>query len=200
VVRPPVISITCGKLSFRRDAVCLLGTTFGTTIHKFRKARSRRRRSRAQFERPVLSRQCLGAPPGAQPPPLGLLQVAETIGGADWQPALMNFSDMLAQLIAELPEAMRWGTAVETVLRKSGDLADLEAVAQLVRGRSGNCPGDIRCTRAQPSKAYDLPLAERDCTASRQMGRPIFAALWMREAPISLSGPSQYSPTTRGYN
>jgi hypothetical protein len=63
-----------------------------------------------------------------EPPPLGLLQVAETIGGADWQPALMNFSDMLAQLIAELPEAMRGGTAVETVLRKSGDLA--EAVAQ----------------------------------------------------------------------
>jgi hypothetical protein len=86
----------------------------------------------------------------------------------------MNFSDMLAQLIAELPEAMRGGTAVETVLRKSGDLADLEAVAQLVRGRSGNCPGDIRCTRAQPSEAYDLPLAKRDCTASRQMGRPIF--------------------------
>src|SRR5580704_19790263 len=103
-------------------------------------------RPRAQFER-LLSRQCLGVPPGAQPPPLGLLQVAETIGGADWQPALMSFSDMLAQLIAELPEVMRGGTAVETVLRKSGDLADLEAVAQLVRGRSGNCPGDIRCTR-----------------------------------------------------
>ena len=42
----------------------------------------------------------------------------------------MNFSDTLAQLIAELPEAMRGGTAFETVLRKSGELADLEAVAQ----------------------------------------------------------------------
>jgi hypothetical protein len=65
-----------------------------------------------------------------EPPPPGLLQVAETIGGADWQPARMNFSDTLAQLIAEISEAMLGGTAVEAVLRKSGELADLEAVAQ----------------------------------------------------------------------
>src|SRR5438046_18628 len=67
---------------------------------------------------------------GGIPPPLGLLQVAETLGGVDWQPARMDFGETLARLIAEIPEAMRGGTAVETALRKSGELVDLEAVAQ----------------------------------------------------------------------
>src|SRR5262249_15881922 len=79
--------------------------------------------------------------------PLGLLQVAETLGSVDWQPARMDFGETLARLIAEIPEAMRGGTAVETVLRESGELADLEAVAVLVRGRSRYCAGDSRCTR-----------------------------------------------------
>ena len=39
-------------------------------------------------------------------PPFGLLQVAETIGGADWQPARMAFGKTLAGLIAEVPKAM----------------------------------------------------------------------------------------------
>ena len=39
-------------------------------------------------------------------PPFGLLQVAETIGGADWQPACMAFGETLAGLIAEVPKAM----------------------------------------------------------------------------------------------
>ena len=63
-------------------------------------------------------------------PPLGLLQVAETIGGADWQPARMAFSETLAGLIAEVPSAMREPAALASVLRKSDELADLEAVAQ----------------------------------------------------------------------
>src|SRR5262249_21583818 len=63
-------------------------------------------------------------------PPLGLLQLAETLGGVDWQRARMDFGETLARLITEIPAAMRGGTAVETVLRKSDELADLEAVAQ----------------------------------------------------------------------
>jgi hypothetical protein len=63
-------------------------------------------------------------------PPFGLLQVAETIGGADWQPAHMAFSETLAGLIAEVPKAMREPAALASVLRKSNELAELEAVAQ----------------------------------------------------------------------
>jgi hypothetical protein len=61
---------------------------------------------------------------------LGLLQVAETIGGADWQPARIALSGALAELIAEVPKAMREPAALASVLRDSGELADLEAVAQ----------------------------------------------------------------------
>lgn len=63
-------------------------------------------------------------------PPFGLLQVAETIGGADWQPARMAFGETLAGLIAEVPEAMCEPATLASVLRKSNELAELEAVAQ----------------------------------------------------------------------
>src|SRR5438876_537025 len=85
--------------------------------------------SRSYLDRVLAHQLALSVERGA-PPPLGLLQVAETLGGVDWQPARMDSGETLARLIAEIPEAMRGDTAVETVLRKSGELADLEAVAQ----------------------------------------------------------------------
>ena len=63
-------------------------------------------------------------------PPLGLLQVAETIGGGDWQPARMDFSETLAELIAEVPESMLEPAALASVLRRSDELAGLDALAQ----------------------------------------------------------------------
>ena len=63
-------------------------------------------------------------------PPLGLLQVAETIGGADWQPARMPFGETLAGLIAEVPKAMCEPATLASMLRKSNELAELEGVAQ----------------------------------------------------------------------
>ena len=63
-------------------------------------------------------------------PPFGLLQVAETIGGADWQPARMAFCETLAGLIVEVPKAMGESATLASVLRKSNELAELDAVAQ----------------------------------------------------------------------
>jgi hypothetical protein len=85
--------------------------------------------SRSYLDRVVAHHLALSAEKG-DAPPLGLLQVAETLGGADWQPARMHFTETLAGLIADIPKAMRGSKAVETVLRKSGELADLRAVAQ----------------------------------------------------------------------
>src|SRR5215831_114906 len=85
--------------------------------------------SRSYLDR-VLSHQLALSVERGVAAPLGLLQVAETLGGVDWQPARMDFDETLARLITEIPEAMRGGTAVETVLRKSGELADLKVVAQ----------------------------------------------------------------------
>ncbi|HEY7300922.1 MAG TPA: hypothetical protein VH684_23770 [Xanthobacteraceae bacterium] len=63
-------------------------------------------------------------------PPLGLLEVAETIGGADWQPARKDFRKTLAGLVAEIPKPMREPGALASVLRNSGELPDLEVIAE----------------------------------------------------------------------
>ena len=85
--------------------------------------------SRSYLDRAVAHHLALGAEKG-EPPPTGLLQVVETIGGADWQPARTDFGQVLAGMIAEIPSTMREPAAVKTVLRRSGELADLELVAQ----------------------------------------------------------------------
>jgi len=85
--------------------------------------------SRSYLDRTVAHQLALGIDKG-EAPPFGLLQVAETIGGADWQPARLDFGETLAALIAEVPKAMREPAALASVLRRSHELADLETVAQ----------------------------------------------------------------------
>jgi hypothetical protein len=85
--------------------------------------------SRSYLDRIVAHQLALGIEQG-QAPPFGLLQVAETIGGAGWQPARMDFGETLAGLMAEIPSAMCEPAALASVLRRSDELADLEVVAQ----------------------------------------------------------------------
>jgi len=114
--------------------------------------------------------------------PLGLLEVAEAIGGADWQPARIDFA---AALLADLPTPMSDPTAIAAVLRNSGELADLYAlepswfeddpqVAQLVAGGRGRGRAKL--------VAYLLQSA---FARRRHKWADIFlrTALWMREAP-----------------
>ena len=120
-----------------------------------------------------------------EPPPFGLLQVAETLGGADWQPVRTDFSHALAQLIAELPEGMREGKAVETVLRKSGELADLEAVAQSwFEGGPEVAQAIARARRHNRAKLATY-LLQSLIARHRDKWAALFlrTALWMREAP-----------------
>ena len=85
--------------------------------------------SRSYLDRMVAHHLALGAEKG-EVPSLGLLQVAETIGGAAWQPARMALSEAIAGLIAEVPKPMCEPGPLASVLRKSDRLAGLEAVAQ----------------------------------------------------------------------
>src|SRR6266853_352138 len=85
--------------------------------------------SRSYLDRTVADRLALGIEK-SEAPPFGLLQVAEAIGGADWQPARMAFGETLAGLIAEVPKAMCEPATLASVLRKSNELDELEAVAQ----------------------------------------------------------------------
>jgi hypothetical protein len=85
--------------------------------------------SREYLDRMVAHHLALTAEKGEVPTP-GLLQVAETMGGADWQPARIVASEAIPELFARIPAHMRKPAAVATAIRRSGELADLEAVAR----------------------------------------------------------------------
>jgi hypothetical protein len=120
-----------------------------------------------------------------EPPPFGLLQVAETLGGADWQPARMDFSDALAELIAELPEAMRGSMTTETALRKSGEFADLEAIAQSWFEDDPEIARAIAGARRRNRAQLATYLLQSVIARHRDQWAAVFlrTALWMREAP-----------------
>jgi hypothetical protein len=119
-------------------------------------------------------------------PPLGLLQVAETLGGADWQPACTDFGAALAGLIAKIPEAMRGPAAVRTVLQESDGLADLEAIAQswyeddpqIVQAVKG--AGRLNQAKLATYLLHSVIARRRDKWAELL----VRMSLWMREAPL----------------
>jgi hypothetical protein len=144
--------------------------------------------SRSYLDR-VLSHQLALSVERGAPPPLGLLQVAETLGGVDWQPARMDFGETLARLIAEIPEAMRGDTAIETVLRKSGELDDLEAVAQSWFEDGPDIVQAIAGARARNGAKVVTYLLQSVIARHRDKWAELLlrTALWMREAPLELN-------------
>ena len=60
--------------------------------------------SRKYFDRILRHHLQVGLAAGTLPP-AGLLQVAGTIGHADWQPELLDWRSALAAMLAELPQA-----------------------------------------------------------------------------------------------
>jgi hypothetical protein len=118
-------------------------------------------------------------------PPFGLLQVAETIGGADWQPARMVFGETLAGLMAEVPEAMREPAALASVLRKSDDLADLDVVAQSWFEDDPQVAQAVERARGRDRAKLATYLLQSVIARHRDRWADIVlrTALWMREAP-----------------
>jgi hypothetical protein len=140
--------------------------------------------SRKYFDRILRHHLQVGLAAGSLPP-AGLLQVAETIGYADWQPELLDWRSALAAMLAELPAAMLTPQAVNALLHTSADWADLdeiaeswfeddEHVARVVADIGGR----------QGAQSVDRVLAEilaprREKWAAYFLG----TALWLREAP-----------------
>ena len=62
-------------------------------------------------------------------PPVGLLEVAEAMGGVDWRPIRSEFEVALAGLLAAMPKAMLAPASVRDILQGSALLADLIPVA-----------------------------------------------------------------------
>jgi hypothetical protein len=141
--------------------------------------------SRAYLDRTVAHHLALSTEKG-QAPPLGLLQVAETIGGADWQPARMAFSEELAGLIAEVPKAMCEPAALASMLRQSDELADLEVIAQSWFEDDPQVAQAVK--RARGSNLTKLASYLLQSLIARRSDRwaeiMLRTALWMREAPL----------------
>jgi len=140
--------------------------------------------SRAYLDRAVAHHLALTIEKGEAPPP-GLLQVAETIGDAGWQPKRMDFGEALAGLIAEIPKAMREPAELASVLRQSGELADIEAIEESWfedDPEAAEAVAGARGSRREKLASYLLQtvIARR---RDRWAEIVLRTALWMREAP-----------------
>jgi hypothetical protein len=140
--------------------------------------------SRDYFDRAVRHHLQLGLALEALPP-AGLLQVAEAVGGAHWQPELLDWRKVLAAVLAELPAAMLKPHAVREVLRTSaawaqfGSIAeswfeDDQEVAQLV-GR----PRGRQQVKMREYVLQSVLVRRREKWAEHFL----WTALWLREAP-----------------
>lgn len=146
--------------------------------------------SRGYFDRAVRHHLSLGLAAGAWPP-AGLLQVAETIGGAPWQPERLDWREALATLLAELPAAMLAPDAVSATLRTSDKWANFDSiveswfeddqdVARRVAGARGR-------RRAKAVKYVLQSVLEQ--RRERWAEHCLLTALWLKEAPANAAPP-----------
>jgi len=140
--------------------------------------------SRSYLDRAVAHHLALSIEKG-EAPPFGLLQVAETIGGADWQPLRMDFSEVLAGLVAEIPKAMCEPAALALALRDSNRLAELEEVAQSWFEDDPQVRQAVEQVRGRDRAKLAAFLLQGVIARRRDRWAEIVlrTALWMREAP-----------------
>ena len=140
--------------------------------------------SRSYLDRAVAHHLALTTEKGGAPP-FGLLQVAETIGGADWRPARMTLADTLADLMAEVPEAMREPGAVASVLRKSDKLPGLAGIAHCWCEDDPQAAQTAKQARGRNRAQVATYLLHSVIARRRERWAEIFlrTAAWMREAP-----------------
>jgi hypothetical protein len=65
---------------------------------------------------------------GGSCPPVGLLQAAELVGAAQWQPERQDWRELLASLLAEIPAPRMEKAAVVATLRRSDEWAALQGL------------------------------------------------------------------------
>jgi hypothetical protein len=138
--------------------------------------------SRAYLDRNIAHHLALTLEKG-EAGPHGLLQVAEAIGGADWQPAKIDFRQALAGLIRDVPKRMREPAAVASVLRTSGELAALRELAMSWYEEDPEVAHAVEGAHVRRAKLASFLL---QTVIGRRRGRwadiTLRTALWLREA------------------
>src|SRR5262249_30232023 len=115
----------------------------------------------------------------------GLLQVAETIGAADWRPARVAFADLLDELMAEIPKAMCEPAAVASLLRNSDKLADLERIEHCWSEDDPQAAEIVKQARGRNRAQVASYLLQSVIARRRDRWAEILlrTAAWMRAAP-----------------
>jgi hypothetical protein len=126
-----------------------------------------------------------------EPPPFRLLQVAEAIGGADWQPTRINYSVAMGRLIAELPDTMRQGREFERALRAGDPFDDLELITESWFEDDPEIQQVLALALAGDPSKLATYLLQSVIARRREKWADIFlrTALWMREAPDTFHSP-----------
>ena len=121
-------------------------------------------------------------------PPIGLLQVAETIGASNWLPQRLDLDEGINRLLPELPREWLEPAAVEQVLTQSATWAERSGITEswfeddqavidvLASTRSSRHTALARKVLTQVIQPRALKWAER-C---------LWAALWCKEGPQEL--------------
>ncbi|NPU65103.1 hypothetical protein HL667_08865 [Bradyrhizobium sp. 83012] len=118
-------------------------------------------------------------------PPAGLLQVAETIGGAEWQPARIDFRELLNELIADLPDDLRAPEDVAMALADSGDIVELDGIEDSWFEDDAELEQKVKSASRQAREKLPAKLLQNDGAIGAQRARWaelfVMTALWMRE-------------------
>ena len=149
-----------------------------------------RRVSRAYLDRVICHGIQVALDAGACPP-AGLLEIAEALGGADWQPQRLEWRAVLGELLVALPAERRTPAAVAATLAASDDLVlacpitdswfeDDQEVARIVQ-RSGP-----RSTEEQAAYLLQSVIEQR---REKWAELIVWTAAWLREASAAESGP-----------
>jgi hypothetical protein len=120
-------------------------------------------------------------------PPVGLLQVAEAIGGAGWQPSSSDPDKVIAELWADIPEGMREGTSMRAILRNSGRLPILERIADSWFEDDAEATQIVGKRRSGPRSkrvehVLNVLIAQR---RSKWVDLMLRTAVWLRDADAS---------------
>ena len=140
--------------------------------------------SRPYLDRMVSHHLALTIAKGGAPSP-GLLQVAETVGGVDWQPALIDFREALAGLIADLPGNFLDPDEVEIALADSDTLIDLDSIEESWFEDDADVARVVAGMADRDEEAQVASLLRGILDQRRHKWAELFVriALWMREAP-----------------
>jgi hypothetical protein len=138
--------------------------------------------SRIYFNRVVRHHLAFGLAAGRLPPP-GLLEVAELIGAVDWQPELLEWRSLLADMARQLPAALRKKAAVHAVLRTSGEWGNFDPIAETWFEDDPEVARLVHGCRGRRKKTAEYVLQSVLRRRREKWAEHfLWTALWLREA------------------